>query len=224
MYEPLFAELGDAFWCFAPDTPGFGGTPAPPETATVKYYADALHEALKAVGIERCWMFGHHTGASIAVQMLEDHPELALKLVLSGPPFLSPEQQEERIAAVQPPVLAKDGSHLSEVWERTLAKEPDMPLALAHREAVLNLHAGERWHEAYLAVFSHDLAGQLPQVLCPMLLIAGEWDKLLPCLDAAIEAVPAARRIVVPGVGSLMCDLKVKEVAQALRDFLVVNR
>ena len=29
MYEALIGELGDAFWFFAPDTPGFGGTAAP---------------------------------------------------------------------------------------------------------------------------------------------------------------------------------------------------
>ena len=94
-----------------------------------------------------------------------------------------------------------------------------MPLALAHRETVLNLHAGERYHEAYLAVFEHDLASQLPQIQCPLLLMAGELDLLLPGFDAACSAMPSAQSIVVPGMGSMICDLGVKEVAQALRDF-----
>ena len=219
MYESLCAELGDDVWFFAPDTPGFGGTAAPPRTASIKYYADVLYASVRAMGIEKCWFFGHHTGASVAVQVAYDHPDLALKMALSGPPFLSEEEKAERRAAVHPIVVARDGSYLAATWERTWAKQPDMPEALAHRETVLNLHAGERYHEAYLAVFNHDFAGQLPQLRIPLLLMAGDLDTLWPHFDAACNAVPTAERAAFRGVGSLICDLRAKEVAETLRRF-----
>ena len=219
MYESLCDELGDDVWSFAPDTPGFGGTSAPSEAASIKYYADVLYESVRAMGIERCWLFGHHTGASIAVQMAYDHPDLALKMALSGPPFLSEEEKAERRAAVQPIVVTRDGSYLATTWERTWAKQPNMPEALAHRETVLNLHAGERYHEAYLAVFNHDFANQLLQLRIPLLLMAGDLDTLWPHFDAACDALPKAERAVFRGVGSLICDLRAKEVADTLRRF-----
>ncbi len=219
MYESLCAELGDDVWFFAPDTPGFGGTAAPPETASIKYYADVLYASVRAMGIERCRLFGHHTGASIAVQVAYDHPDLVLKMALSGPPFLSEEEKAERRAVVHPIVVARDGSYLAATWVRTWAKQPDMPEWLAHRETVLNLHAGERYHEAYLAVFNHDFAGQLPQLRIPLLLMAGDLDTLWPHFDAACNAVPTAESVAFSGVGSLICDLRAREVAETLRRF-----
>ena len=219
MYEPLMRELADDFWMFAPDTPGFGGTFFPPGRPTVAYYADVLYDSLQAMGIAEGVVFGHHTGASIAVQMVYDHPALARKMVLSGPPHLTPSEREVRKADVHATLIKPDGSHLLETWERLGSKETAAPLALIHRETVLALHAGERYHEAYLAVFEHDFAGQLPAIDCPMLLLAGEIDTLRPYLEPAYAAARQASMRVIPGVGSLICDLEPRLLAGLLREF-----
>ena len=220
MYEALMEEMGDDLWLFAPDTPGFGGTFFPPPKPSIQYYSGVLYESLKAIGITRCWMFGQHTGASIAVQMIHDHPNLVQKLVLSGPPYLSPAEKQEWIARTRPLVIHRDGGHLLQIWERIRSRDPDAPVDLVHREAVLNLHAGERYHEAYLAAFEHDFATQLSEIKCPLLLLAGEFDTLRSSLEPAGAAARNGTIREIPGATTYVCDREAKLLAKMMREFL----
>ena len=82
-----------------------------------------------------------------------------------------------------------------------------------------NLRAGERWHEAYVAVFTQDFPSLLAQVRCPTLLMCGEQDLLKPYFQAACDALPHARHALVPGTTFAVDDYPV-EVAAAIRAFL----
>lgn len=221
MYEALMEEMGDELWMFAPDTPGFGGTFFPPPKPSVQYYARVLYESLHAVGITQCWMFGQHTGASIAVQMIHDHPKLVQKLVLSGPPYLSPAEKEVWTARTSPMVIDRNGGHLPQIWERIHSRDPNAPVDLIHREAVLNLHAGERYHEAYLAAFEHDFATQLSEIECPVLLLAGEFDTLRSSLEPAGDAVKNGIIREILGATTYVCDREAKLLAKMIREFLL---
>lgn len=66
MYEAIMNLLADKFYLFAPDTLGFGGSDFPNEVATMQIYADSLREASDKFGLDNPFVFGHHTGASIA--------------------------------------------------------------------------------------------------------------------------------------------------------------
>ncbi|NJM53624.1 MAG: alpha/beta fold hydrolase [Blastocatellia bacterium] len=74
MYEAIMNLLADKFYLFAPDTLGFGASDFSKEPATMQIYADSLREATDKFGLENPFVFGHHTGASIAVQMEFDKP------------------------------------------------------------------------------------------------------------------------------------------------------
>ncbi len=188
MFETLMGELGDQFDCVAPDTPGFGGTDAPPEPGSIALYARVLADALSALGIERCLLFGHHTGVSIAVQMLHDRPALAERLALSGPCLLTPEAAADFATKTQGMVLKEDGSHLQVVWERIQGKDAEAPLELKQREAMLTLVAGTRWHEGYHAVFEHaEFGAQLAAVACPTLVFAGDKDTVYHLLRPSFD-------------------------------------
>ncbi len=188
MYEAIMNLLADKFYLFAPDTLGFGGSDFPNETATMQIYADSLHEASEKFGLKTPFVFGHHTGASIAVQMEFDKP-FARKMFLSGPPYLSNEQKEAFKKSIQPIVIKKDGSHLSELWNRLRTKDENAEISLIHREFLLNLHAGERYHEAYFAVFNHDFETQLASLECPILVTAGDKDTLKDSLEHAFKVL-----------------------------------
>ena len=69
MYEKIMSLLADKFYLFAPDTLGFGDSDFPKETASMQLYADSLREAAENFGLQNPFVFGHHTGASIAVQI-----------------------------------------------------------------------------------------------------------------------------------------------------------
>jgi haloalkane dehalogenase len=221
MFEPLMERIADRFVVFAPDTPGFGGTDAPREPASIALYARVLGQALDRMGIGECWLFGHHTGASIAVQLEHDRPGLARRMVISGPPYLTATQKRALAAKVQPVVLDARGDYLGALWQRLRAKDPAAPIALTHREMILNLTAGERYHEAYEAVFTHDFESQLAAITCPVLVMAGDDDSLRESLAPACAALPRGEMRVVEGAGTYVCDRAPGAVAEILREFFV---
>jgi pimeloyl-ACP methyl ester carboxylesterase len=222
MYEELMERLANQFCLFAPDTPGFGGTFFPPQRATMEFYAEVLYEAALSFGFDSYFVFGHHTGASIAVQIEFDHPGFAQKMILSGPPYLTTEQREGLRASIAPIVLQEDGSHLLKLWTRLRAKDTTVPIELTHREFLLNLHAGERYHEAYLAVCDHDFNAQLAALNCPVLVMAGDNDTLLSALEPAYDALKHGRMRRIPDANTYICDRWPEVVAEIVREFFVL--
>jgi pimeloyl-ACP methyl ester carboxylesterase len=219
MYERLMALLDDEFFLVAPDTPGFGGTDALPERATIARYAEVLVLALRRLEIDRCVLFGHHSGASIAAQIAHREPGFVDRLVLSGPPYLTKVQLEALVPSVSPVTLDDGGNHLLSVWKRIAAKDPTAPLELRHRETVLNLIAGARYPEAYEAVFAHDLGSQLETIACPALVVVGPDDTIYASAEPAARRLPRGRLHVFARGGTYICDREPELVAQALRDF-----
>jgi pimeloyl-ACP methyl ester carboxylesterase len=219
MFERLAQALGDTYRIVAPDTPGFGGTFSPPEPATIPYYAGVLGEALDGLGVDTALVFGHHTGASIAVELEAQRPGFSKRMILSGPPYLSPEKKRALASKTEPIVVRDDGGHTLATWKRLRAKDPAAPLALTQREFVLTMHAGERYHEAYDAVFAHDFEEKLARVACPVLVMAGTEDTLYASLEPAYAALANGRKHVIPGANTYVCDRHAEEIAARLREF-----
>jgi haloalkane dehalogenase len=219
MYEAIMNLLADKFYFFAPDTLGFGGSDFPKQLATMQLYAHSLREASEKLGLKNPFVFGHHTGASIAVQMEFDSP-FARKMFLSGPPYLSQEQKDSFKKGVQPIVIKPDGSHLIELWNRLRAKDENAEIALIHREFLLNLHAGERYHEAYHAVFNHDFETQLATLNCPILVTAGNQDTLKNSLERAFKALKKGEMRRLAG-NTFICDQSPKVIANLMEQFFI---
>ncbi len=219
MYEAIMNLLADKYCFFAPDTLGFGGSDFPQETAIMKIYAHSLREATDKFGLQNPFIFGHHTGASIAVQMEFDRP-FARKMFLSGPPYLTQEQKDSFKKGVQPIVIKQDGSHLSELWKRLRAKDENAEISLINREFLLNLHAGERYHEAYFAVFNHDFETQLATLDCPILVTAGDKDTLKNSLEPAYKVLKKGEMLRLSG-NTFICDQSPKIMANLMEEFFI---
>ena len=217
MYEAIMSLLADKFYLFAPDTLGFGGSDLPKNLATMQIYADSLRKASDQFGLVNPFVFGHHTGASIAVQMEFDQP-FAQKMILSGPPYLTNEQKEVFKKGVQPIVIKEDGTHLLNLWQRLRAKDENAKISLTHREFLLNLRAGERYHEAYHAVFNHDFETQLATLDCPILVMAGDNDTLKNSLDPSFKVLKNGEMRRVIG-NTYICDQSPKVVAEIIEEF-----
>jgi pimeloyl-ACP methyl ester carboxylesterase len=224
MYEPLMRALAAETRLIALDTPGFGGSFAFDGLPTVERWSESLNDALDALGVSACNLFGHHTGASIAAQIAVDRPDLVRALALSGPPYLSAEERARFLAtAVYRITPSPDGAHLSAIWARIFAKEPGVPLALGEREALLTLQAGPRYAPAYEAVFSHDFASLLPRIACPTLLMAGEHDGLRAYVGPASRAMSNAQMRIIPDAGTYVCERQTEAVAALLRKFFTLT-
>lgn len=196
MYEAFAAALlaaePDRYTLVAVDTPGFGMSFTPEEPFDLRSWAEDLLDLIDGLG-EPVHLLGHHTGASIAIAMAAARPSAVASLTMIGATVLPDAERARWEAGVTGMRIAESGEHLATAWTQVanidgdpLAFPPE--LALRHREAVDKLHAGARWHEAYLTVFRTDVRSLLAASVAPALLLCGTADVLHPYVPDTLAA------------------------------------
>lgn len=221
MFEQMMTLLKDDFHTIALDNPGFGASFQPPSGFSIRYISDSLYSALHQLGVESCFMFGHHTGSAIAVQMAHDHPGFIKKMVLSGAPLLSEAQINGLKSSLKPFAIAEDGSHLTQVWERIRKRDSALALETVHREVLLTQSAREAGQRAFQAVFEQPFAEQLSALEIPILVMAGENDTLRASLEPAFSILKNGTMKVIPNQGPYICDQNPQAVADVIKEFFV---
>ncbi|WP_101759097.1 alpha/beta fold hydrolase [Oceanicoccus sp. KOV_DT_Chl] len=219
MYDALLTELAEDYWMIAPDMPGFGGSDPLPGSITIEAIAKVFHEALSNLGVSQCYLFGHHTGASVAVQLEYDFPGVCKKMALSGPTLLNDSLREllPTISCAFP--VQEDGSHLIQMWQRIRGKDNDAPLSISQRETLLGIELGERYPDAYMAVIAQDYATQLAAIQCPTLIFAGTQDPLYGQLDDALALLSQGTRKEIKDGRTYGCERDADKMAVLLKDF-----
>jgi pimeloyl-ACP methyl ester carboxylesterase len=121
LLEGEMAASSARYTCIAFDTPGFGHSdPLPGEELTMRDLAAATVEAMRALGLPPCAVYGTHTGAAIAIEIGVGWPEAVTGLVLEGLPAFTDEEiaalfPEHYFAPLRPSPL---GGHLFDTWMR----------------------------------------------------------------------------------------------------------
>jgi len=209
LHVPNIEWLGEHFTVIALDTPGYGNsTPLPRSATEIPDFADALAATLDALGIERCALYGFHTGAKIALQFAADHPGRVPLTILDGLALPaqapSPEFLQQYLPDFEP---VSDGSHLVQLWSKVLDFHRYFPWftrSAATRMALelpgdLDLHeyatdlfmAGRHWTSAYGAAFRHLAAPNIPRLQSRTVFMAREDDPLHGFLEALPQPLPA---------------------------------
>ncbi len=223
MYIELMQRLADRFYLLAPDTPGFGNSdalPGDPAATSIADYAAAIHSLLRGLGLLPCYLFGHHTGAAIAVQLEHDYPGAARAMALSGPTLLGEELRRSLPGRASPIPLQADGSHLQAMWQRVREKDPDAPPALLQRELQSACSSGSAYQASYQAVARQDFAGQLRSLACPVLVFAGDADPLYDAVAPTLELLARGVAATLPGgERTYVCERQADEVADLLANF-----
>lgn len=212
---------GDGRTLVALDTPGFGGSFDPPMESkpSITEYGEWLREALADLGITRCHLVGHHTGACIAVELAARHPQLAASLTMIGPvPLTEAERQEFAKHFGLPFHPTISGSYLLDNWEylRNLGAHTD-PM-LIHREMADQLRAWWGRVQSYSAVWQQDFTSFYMAVKVPLMIAAAPEDVLRPYLERAVQLRPDAVVLDITG-HNFEPDLDPVTLADALRRF-----
>ena len=84
IFEELMPLLAPHFDAIAIDAPGFGQSCPLPQGAGIEALARCAAEVLDALGIQRCHLYGLHTGNKIATAFAGQWPERVDRLVLAG--------------------------------------------------------------------------------------------------------------------------------------------
>ena len=239
-WEWLLPRVSEKFRCFAPDTPGFGMSDPPPmDKPLANDYARIIVAFMDAVGLGKVNVVGHHTGASIAVEIAAAFPDRVDKLIVNGVPVYNEDGvTQEDILNKSPRLrrwfaklpLQEDGSHLVEAWNTindmaTAGQAFDRPYddqakELVHHEVLAKLMSRDAGKEAYHMVFSMDILQRLEDVAAPTLIWTGAKDPLFPNHHRAVERVKRVKAIEGSGGTYFTAHLDAEFAAKTIVDFL----
>lgn len=222
-YVELMQLLAEDYRVLALDTPGFGGSDPLTGPLSVSALAETLVSALDGLDITSCWLYGHHTGASLAAQIAADHPALVKKLVLSGPPHFDDAMRQRVRSAVRSYPPEADGSHLIAAWKRHLALAGGAGVEVAHRELVLAFTAVEP-ERVYGAVLEMDVDEVFQRIAAPTFIMGGELDSIRDGFERANALITRSELEIVPEAGIYIVDEMPQLVADHLRGWFTTDK
>ncbi|HEX8757315.1 MAG TPA: alpha/beta fold hydrolase [Steroidobacteraceae bacterium] len=120
-FGPLIGEMGRDRLTIAIDTPGYGGSDAPPDQPRIEDYAAAICEAFGALGLnsgQRIDLLGNHTGAFIATALAVLEPLRVRRVALIGV-FVVPDEVLATVRAALP-----DPTSYTQVMDQWCARYP----------------------------------------------------------------------------------------------------
>lgn len=197
---PFIRGFAQDFTAIALDTPGYGLSdlldhPKP----EIPDFAEALAETLDALKIEKCALFGSHTGASITIEFVRRYPERVSVAVFDGYPGYTDEYRADMQKYYLPPYEPKwDGSHLLNTWHKFREQFIFSPTFRHHREnrtdsapwtaertqdgILPRFMTGENYNVGYSSVFRYDGLAATKDLKAHTCFAAREGDSLIKAL------------------------------------------
>ena len=148
----------DGMSLLAPDLPGYGASDPLAGPPRLEAVADHVAERLRELTDGPVALVGHHTGAMLALCLLDRHPELVRRAMAVGLPYQRDWQRRlVRMTASEPLEPDEDPQLLVRIWEYTRGSfQPDSDPAWALRAMSDRLVAGPAWFHGYVALHLYD--------------------------------------------------------------------
>ncbi len=207
---PLFKGFKSIYF----DNRGTGLSDKPDGPYTVPDMADDASNLLKALDIPRAKVFGVSMGGMIAQELTLRHPEQVVRVVLGctmpgGPntKMASPEIVEKLMTGSK--LMASDPDKAFDVIMPVLMPQEFID---AHPEIKSMMIAGAKMmpptppatsDRAMAGVSTFNAYDRLPQIKCPVMIVHGEADVLVPPENAHLikSKIPQAELYMIPGAG-----------------------
>jgi 3-oxoadipate enol-lactonase len=200
-WEAVAPPLARRYHVLMPDFRGHGRSDKPPGAYGVALFAEDIAALCAALGIRRAHVVGISMGGMVALQLAVAHPALVASLtVINSTPHMVPSGWRIRLAlAIRVAILALFGSAvLARMLTRRLFPKPEQ---VALRERVrARLAANDRdvYLRATRGLIGWTVRDRLPEIRCPVLVLASErdytpvadkraWAAQLP--DARVEVI-----------------------------------
>lgn len=199
-FKRLAAELAQGNAVYAIELPGFGGSPWPHRQLTVPEFGEVVVAVLRKLDLSGIVLVGHSMGCQVATEVAARAPELVHKLVLLGPTV----NDRERSLGKQALRLGQD----------TLRESP----AVNWMVFTDYLRSFVPYIRTLPSMVNHRLEDALPQVSCPVVLIRGERDPIVPLdwLERLAAANSNSTIVEVPGVPHVLMHSRPAETARGV--------
>ena len=197
------------------DLPGFGESEMPADRISVSGYARIVEELCAELDLGRVAVVGNSMGGFIAAEMAISVPDRADRVLLAAAAGISVTNVYRRPAITAARASTAAGFFritrardvLVRPWLRHLALAPVMRHPTLIRCDVAHECMKGLGRAAYVpaldAVLYYDFRDRLPEIGCPVLVVWGEKDMLVPVSDADEfeRLIPDVRKVVFPDVG-----------------------
>ncbi len=201
------------------DLPGHGQSPGS-GCDTIERYADAVVAFVKESGIDDATIVGHSMGGAIAQRLALEHvPWIsALGLIATGACL--------RVAPAILESIRDDFDHaVGLVTRYAWGPEASVSLMELGREALMDTGPDVLLGD-FLACDSFDVMDRLGEIEIPVLVVSGTADALTPVKYACFlaEHIADSRLVTVEGAGHMVMLERPREVGEAVREFLTMDR
>ena len=209
-FAPQVESLATAgYRAVAWDMPGYGHS-APIEPYTFKGLAQSCIQLIESLRCEQVILLGHSKGGMVAQEVVARRPELVKRLVLCGtsPAFGKPDGdwQREFIAQRTAPLDAgKSMADLAQALVPKMVGPGSLPEGVRLATHCMGLVPAATYRRALECLVTFDRRANLPNIVVPTLLIAGEHDRNAPpaVMKKMAEAIAHSTYIEMKGVGHL---------------------
>jgi pimeloyl-ACP methyl ester carboxylesterase len=224
-FRELIPRLAPHHRVVAMDLPGFGASAPAAVPPTIEAMAGAALDLLDALGIARCALVGHHTGALVAIELAAGVPERVTGLVLSSPPW--PDAAYRRSypgPAVDTAEHTPDGRHLLTLWGQRAPHYPAPATDLLDRFLHDALTPGLDPAAGHRACARYVVEARIGLVRAPVLLLGADadpfaWPNVEP-VRTHLTGAASVTTVIVPGGTVALMEHRPVEVATAVLPFL----
>ncbi len=175
---PTAKLLAGSMKVFVPEMAGHGASSKPPHALSVQEQADVLFEWFRRKGLEKTHIFANSYGCQVVAQLLADHHELAMSLILTDPTG-DPTAQSMLEEAYR--FYINGFNEPKGAQGQLLADLTDMGVPLAF--------------ETVQQMLADDIRPKLAKITCRTLVVRGEKDPLSPQIwvEEVARRIPNAR-------------------------------
>jgi len=178
-WEECVASWKERFFCIAPDLQAAGRSAQPDVPVTIPAHAADLEALRTHVGVRHVVPIGCAIGGMIAATYAARYPEPTRALVMTNPGLGNTDAAKEMLRK-RVDTLRKEGvaSLLPAAADRAFL---NLPHDARYERHVQRFAAQdpEKFARSVLGFIDADIACELPNVRCPMLVVSGEHDVLM---------------------------------------------
>lgn len=202
LYNAIIDTLAEKYHVVAPDLPGFGETPDPPEPWGVDDYADFVLEFCEKLGIKECMVFAHSFGGRVTLKLMarKERPLKITKIVLTGAAGIKHEPSEQ--AKKKAKAYQRGKKFLSTPLMKALFPNALENLRMKHGSADYRA-ASPMMRQVLVKTVNEDLSPLLKYCDAETLLIWGRNDDAAPLEDGQRmeKEMPAAALVTIDNAG-----------------------
>jgi len=216
LVEPILESYLGRRPVIAFDNPGNGESDAVIDIISSESYATTMLSALHTMGIEDVDVVGRYSGGPVAMEMSFQKPSLVKHIVQAGVSFYEGDEQKSLIDNYTPSIAPRwDGRHLMTAWAimrdqslywpwfnqtkvGILWSDSAIDVALTHLRVVEMLKCGDRYKDAYRAMWTYPMREKLSQLSVPCLLCHPPWEPVAYTTKVAHAADPRTQMAELP--------------------------